>query len=246
MNGDDVKMNTKFQHFKAIIDDLHSNGQVDSGTKIQILKLLKDLSTFNYSKLRRPPKAPRRKFLMKLIHLKFDLKQCSFKEFSDNIQKIDNCAIKYIEHINDCKISIRDEKDLKIRNFLGELDITIESNNLKDLRNAEISLKRLADSFNYRLVKKLPLLSPNSNRTMSPMATKPNLKIGFNADLTLYNIPPLPLQSPTTSTPDDELTNSLTFLSKMQTKEDFLTSIDDTSMIEKYGKSSLNVLNCLF
>jgi hypothetical protein len=36
MNGDDVKMNTKFQHFKAIIDDLHSNGQVDSGTKIQI------------------------------------------------------------------------------------------------------------------------------------------------------------------------------------------------------------------
>ena len=214
------------QFFKPIIDDLQTNGRVDSGTKIQILKLLKEISKFNYTKLRRPPMLPRRRFLVKLIHLKFDLKLCSFKEFSENIQLIDNCALKYIEHINDVRTYIRDRYDLKIRNFLGELDVSIEANTLKDLRNAEVALKRLADSYNYRLSKSVEPVTPTRAKNTTTI-----LKIGIGSNLSLNNIPQMPLQSPTTSTPDDELIDLSNgdFFSKLQIKEDLLTSIDESS-----------------
>ena len=233
--GNDAKLVYKLQYFKTLIDDLHLNGRVDSGTKIQILKLIKETSRSNFTKLRRPPKSPRRRFLVKLIHLKFDLKLCSFKVFSDNIQTIDNCALKYIEHINDVKTFIRDQHDLKIRNFLGELDVTIEANTLKDLRSAETALKRLAESYNYRLAK--------TAEPMTPCRVKP-AKTGFKLADDESNLQP-PLQSPTTSTPDDSLsdslidTSSVNFFSKLQIKDDFLTSIDD-SIVEKY-----TTLNCV-
>jgi hypothetical protein len=236
--SDDQKLVYKLQYFKSLIDDLHSNGSVDSGTKIQILKLIKETSRSNFTKLRRPPKLPRRRFLVKYIHLKFDLKLCSFKVFCDNIQTIDSCALKYIEHVNDVKTYLRDKNDLKIRNFLGELDVTIEANTLKDLRNAEISIKRLAESYSYRLVKTVEQLTLNRVKS-----TKTLLKIGVDS-----NFQP-PLQSPTTSTPDDSLSDSLidsssiNFFSTSQIREDFLTSID--SIAEKYKTSFTTMVNSL-
>lgn len=224
-------------YFKDIIDELRSNGQIDSGTKIQFLKLLQDLSQFNYSKLRYLPKPPKRRFLMKVVHLKFDLKLSSFKDFCESLQKIDNCAIKYIEYINDSKIYIRDQHSLKIRHFLGEVDATIEASNPKDLQNSEIALKRLADSLNYRLLKKMPSASPLSPRSSSTNA----LNIGLIPNLHLHNIPSLPLQSPTTSTPDEELTNTPHLFAKLNLKDELLTSIDETSMHEKQDKLSFNL-----
>lgn len=219
----------KLNFFKDIIDSLHNNGRVDSGTKIKFLKLLKDLTEFNYSKLRRPPMPPRRIFLMKVIKLKFDLKLCSLKEFCTYLNNIDNCAIKYIEHINDCKIYIRDTDDLTIRHFLGEIDATIEGENHNDLSRVETALKRLADAVHYRLMKKMPTASTSMH--------------GVRERLTLTNFPVL-LQSPTTSTPDEEQNS---FLPKLMLKDDSINQSTDKSFyLEKpfrklFTNSSQNI-----
>lgn len=161
-------------HFKPIIEEFKLNGRIDSGTKITFLALLKDLDSFNYSKLRQLTKyaeknnnynynnnnnsntktsknRPHNLFFTKLVRLKFDLKLCSAKEFCDLLNKIDNSAIKYIQLINKCKIVIRDTEHLTIKHFMGEIDATIESSNEKYLYRAELSLKRLADAVHYRL-----------------------------------------------------------------------------------------------
>lgn len=185
--------------FKTIVDDLKQNGHIDSGTKITFLRLLKDLDSFNYSKLRKlaekttsidhpPPTAATSTttnyssskdttsvsvssesstkrlatlkvsnlFFCKLVILKFDLKFCSAKEFIDQLNSLDNGALKYIELTNKCKITLRDLDHLSIRNFMGEVEVTIEAKTEKNLYRAELNLKRLADSIHYRLAKKIP------------------------------------------------------------------------------------------
>lgn len=134
------------------------------------MKLIKDLDSHNYSKLRysklRYSKLPNKKytstegykpmFYSKLVKIKFDLNLCSAKEFCELINKIDNCAIKYIEKINECRIVIRDVSTLSIRHFMGEIDATLEASNENHLYSAELSLKRLADAVHYRLAKQIP------------------------------------------------------------------------------------------
>jgi hypothetical protein len=175
------------RHFKSIVEDLKQQGNVDSGTKIAFLSLLKDIVSLNYSKLRNlkggsssePPLMSStddsfrsnaggnkkcKLFYAKLVRLKFDLKLCSVKEFIELLSKIDNCAIKYVQIINRCRITLRDVEHLGIRNFMGTLEATIESHFEKNLTRAELNLKRLADSVHYRLAKILPT-SENSSLT---------------------------------------------------------------------------------
>lgn len=130
------------------------------------MTLLKDIDNFDFSKLRsltenisitKSPKYVKRNiFFAKLVKLKFDLQLCSVKEFIELLSKIDNCAIKYIQITNKSKITLRDIEHLSIRNFMGEVEATIESNNEKNLSNAEFYLKRLADAVHYRLAKQIP------------------------------------------------------------------------------------------
>lgn len=148
----------RLNHFKPIVEEFKTNGKIDSGTKITFLNLLRDLDSFNFSKLRHFNKHTENKrkekvglFYTKLVRIKFDLKLCSAKEFCDLINKIDNCAIKYIQVTNKCKILIRDTEHLLIKHFMGEIDATIEASNEKYLFRAELSLKRLADAVHYRL-----------------------------------------------------------------------------------------------
>lgn len=111
-------------HFKPIIEEFRINGSIDSGTKITFIYLLKDLDAFDFSKLRKVTEKTANKkqlikknnvFFTKLVKLKFDLKLCSIKEFSELLSKIDNCAIKYIQLTNKCKITLRDIEHLTIR-----------------------------------------------------------------------------------------------------------------------------------
>lgn len=153
----------KLGYFKTIVEDLKTNGAIDSGTKISFMELIRDLDRHNYSKLRYLPNKKnssmegyRPMFYSKLVKIKFDLKLCSAKEFCELINKIDNCAIKYVEKMNECKIMIRDATTLSIRHFMGEIDTTIEASNENVLYSAELSLKRLADAVHYRLAKQIP------------------------------------------------------------------------------------------
>lgn len=145
--------------FKSIVDELKSTGSIDSGTKITLLRLLKDTNELDFSKLRSicSKKSLRKNvFFVKLVRLKFDLKLCSIKEFVDLLNKIDNSAIKYIKLTTKSKITFRDMDHLTIRNFMGELEATIESKYEKNLKNSEFYLKRLADAVHYRLAQKIP------------------------------------------------------------------------------------------
>lgn len=147
----------RLNNFKQIIEELKVNGNVDSGTKIVFMTLLKDLDSLNFSRLHKKLVNGRKgMFYTKLVRIKFDLKLCSAKEFCDLITQIDNCAIKYIQLINRCNIFIRDPDTLTIRHFMGEIDATIEAQNEKYLFRAEQSLKRLADAVHYRLAKQIP------------------------------------------------------------------------------------------
>lgn len=172
----------RLAHFREIVGELKDNGNVDSGTKITLLRLLRDLDAFNYTKLRRlanlndssnlssyssssnhmgaynhPHHQQQRPlFFIKLVILKFDLRYCSAKEFIELLKSLDNGALRYIEICNKCKITPRDVDHLTVRNFMGQVEVTIETSNEKLLRRAEQSLKRLADSIHYRLVKQMP------------------------------------------------------------------------------------------
>lgn len=151
----------RLNYFRQIIEQLKISGNVDSGTKIAFMNLLRDLDEMNFSKLRYLNKdnlknCKKQMFFSKLVRIKFDLKLCSAKEFCELITKIDNCAIKYIQIINKCKIVIRDPKTLGIRHFMGEIDATIEAKSENYLYKSELSLKRLADAVHYRLAKQIP------------------------------------------------------------------------------------------
>lgn len=156
-------------HFKSIIQEFKINGNIDSGTKIKFIQLLKDLSSKNVRRLRN---LPENLFVMKVIQIKFDLNLTSLKDFCDSLNAIDNCALKYIEYVNDCKIYLREENDLKLRNFLGEVDASIEARSVKELKIAEQSLRQLVQSLNYRLTKKIPTLEPISLQNM-PLPKSP-------------------------------------------------------------------------
>lgn len=163
--------------FKQIIEELKDNGNVDSGTKIAFMNLLKDLDSNNFSKLRflnnkNKMNSSKPMFYSKLVKIKFDLKLCSAKEFCELINKIDNEAIKYIQIMNKCKIVIRDAQTLSIRHFMGEIDTTIEAHNEKFLFKSELSLKRLADAVHYRLAKQIP-----SGDTILSSCSLTNLKV---------------------------------------------------------------------
>lgn len=113
----------------------------------------------NFSKLRSicSKKSLRKNvFFVKLVRLKFDLKLCSIKEFIDLLNKIDNSAIRYIKLTTKSKITFRNMDHLTIRNFMGELEVTLESKYEKNLKNSEFYLKRLADAVHYRLAQKIP------------------------------------------------------------------------------------------
>lgn len=175
----DIDKSARLNLFKQIIEELKENGKVDSGTKIAFMNLLKDIDSFNFSKLRYLHSKKENKldsnkpiFFSKLVKIKFDLKLCSAKEFCELITKIDNCAIKYIQLTNKCKIVIRDPMTLTIRHFMGEIDATIETKNEKYLYRAELSLKRLADAVHYRLAKQIP-----SCDTMTSSCSYTNLKV---------------------------------------------------------------------
>jgi len=151
-------------HFKSIINEFKVNGRIDSGTKITFMSLLREVDALNFSKLRfntqdiNNKKKPNKRniFFTKLVKLKFDLSLCSAKEFTELMNKIDNCAIKYIQVTNKCKITMRDIEHLGLRHFMGLVDATVEASSEKNLVRAELSLKRLADAVHYRLVKQLP------------------------------------------------------------------------------------------
>ncbi|CAF0881751.1 unnamed protein product [Brachionus calyciflorus] len=146
-------------HFKPIIETLKTTGSIDSGTKITLLTLLKEMGEMNFSKLRSiGSKNSYRKnvFYTKLVRLKFDLKLCSVKEFVELLNKIDNNAIKYIKLTTKSKITFRDMDHLTVRNFMGELEATLESRYEKNLKSSEFYLKRLADAVHYRLARKIP------------------------------------------------------------------------------------------
>lgn len=184
----------RLAYFKPIVEEFKQNGNLDSGTKITFLNLLKDLDSFNYSKLRQISTQSDNKinkvrpgmFFTKLVRLKFDLKLCSAKEFCDLINKIDNCAIKYIQITNKCRIVIRDTQHLLIRHFMGEIDATIEATNDKYLFRAELSLKRLADAVHYRLAKGLPtcetIIDGNSFSNLRVLLQSPPSLIGTPND----------------------------------------------------------------
>lgn len=154
----------RLTHFKPIIDEFKQNGNVDSGTKITFMSLLKDLYSFNFSKLRRivekmknkKKSSTRNLFVTKVVRLKFDLNLCSLKEFYDLLNKIDHGAIKYIQLTNKCKIVLRSEEHFTVKNFMGHLEATLEARTEKNLYRAELALKRLADAVHYRLIKKIP------------------------------------------------------------------------------------------
>lgn len=151
----------RLTNFKNIMQELKKNGNLDSGTKIAFMTLLRDLDMNNYSKLRALNNQNRQNtrkqfFFSKLVKIKFDLKLCSAKEFCELINKIDNSAIRYIQITNKCRIIIRDAQTLNLRHFMGEIDATIEAQDEKYLYKAELSLKRLADAVHYRLAKQIP------------------------------------------------------------------------------------------
>jgi hypothetical protein len=176
--------------FKSLIDDdLKHNGQVDSGTKITFLNLLKDLDSFDYSKLKHfinlksssmtttTTKTTNYNIYLfvKIVSLKIDLKLCSTKEFVEMLNSLDNCALKYVELVNKCKIMPRRMEHLKLRNILmGELECTIEAKSEKALKRAELNLKRLADSIHYRLAKQKQKSFQDQNQSIqqqSPLST---------------------------------------------------------------------------
>ena len=139
--------------FRSFVDELRENGRVDSGTKITFMLLLRDLDLYDYSKLRalcyvdannqhyqrhnqvaadtaatrtRYTHTHPHMFFVKLVRLKFDLNLCSAKEFQHLVCNIDNQAIRYIEIVNKCKISVRQPDHFRLVNFMGELETTIE------------------------------------------------------------------------------------------------------------------------
>ncbi|RNA19973.1 hypothetical protein BpHYR1_051513 [Brachionus plicatilis] len=188
------KNSEQLSHFKSVIDVLKSNGSIDSGTKITLLTLLKDTDELNFSKLRAicSKKSLRKNvFFVKLVRLKFDLKLCSVKEFVDLLNKIDNSAIKYIKLTTKSKIIFRDMDHLTVRNFMGELEVTLESRYEKNLKNSEFYLKRLADAVHYRLAQKIP-----SSDTMIGNGSLNNLRVLLQ------------------SSPDSSLNDNDSFLSK--------------------------------
>jgi hypothetical protein len=185
-NSENQARASKLACFKAVVTDLRQNGRIDSGTKIEFLKLLKDASMRKYADLSAMPLRPRRAFLMKVIQLKFDLNLCSHKEFCDYLKTIDNSVIKYIEHINRFKAFIRDRNDLKIRNFLGACDVSIEVDDMRDLNGAITAVRQLGDSVLYRLSKKIP--TDDMSKSLN--------------DVIPSNYRKIQIQSPTTQTPD--------------------------------------------
>lgn len=207
---------TGLKNFKSIVEELKQHGYVDSGTKIAFLSLLKDIDSLNFSKLRNPKghhetstddslnvinDKKSRIFYAKLVRLKFDLKLCSVKEFIELLSKIDNCAIKYIQIINKCKITLRDVEHLGIRNFMGMLEATIESNFEKNLTRAELNLKRLADSVHYRLAKILPTSEINSLTNVNYLIQSPlNSSLSEISSDDLSSSSYLPSTSATTNT----------------------------------------------
>jgi hypothetical protein len=196
----------RLAHFKPIIDEFRQNGHIDSGTKITFLSLLRDLDSLNFSKLRRLSEQMSNKkkltkrniFFVKLVKLKFDLKLCSVKEFAELISKIDNCAIKYIQLTNKCKIVMRDTDRLSLKNFMGTIEATVEAKNEKNLYKAELALKRLADAVHYRLAKQIPscdtilggstfkflLQSPPDSKLTTPNDTSIELSTSYNTTTT--------------------------------------------------------------
>lgn len=212
--------NQNLTHFKSIVDTFRANGSIDSGTKITLLTLIKDIDELNFSKLRSVnSKNSNRKniFFAKLIRLKFDLKLCSAKEFVDLLNKIDNSAIRYIKLTTKTKITFRDMDHLTVRNFMGELEATLESRNEKNLKSAEFYLKRLADAVHYRLAKQIP-----SSDTMVGCGSLNSLKIL--------------LQSPPESETDDSLLYSSNTSDKYISSANVSLEIKD-SMNEDSKKS---------
>jgi hypothetical protein len=179
-------------HFKPVIDELKRNGRVDSGTKIAFLNLLKDLDSFDFYKLDHVEESCEKRgktvFFTKMITLRFDLKLCSAREFLELMANIDNGAINFIMITNLCQITLRNANNLTIKNLMGEIEATIESEHERNLSGAEFYLRRLADIVNFRLAKKKPehisslidlkmLFTPAPNSSLEKiLAAKPKLQ----------------------------------------------------------------------
>jgi hypothetical protein len=136
-------------------------------------------------------------FFTKIVRLKFDLKMCSVKEFTELLKNIDNCAIKYIQKTNKCRIMIREVDHLSLANFMGEITATLESASQNNLIKTEKSLKQLADAVHYRLAK---CLSSHCN-------SDPSI-VGSSS----FNYVNVLVQSPTSSvvsTPNDSCVSDL-------------------------------------
>lgn len=144
-------------HFKPIVDELKENGCVDSGTKIAFLNLLKDLDAGDEYKLEHLAETCERRgknmFYAKLVMLEFDLKLCSAREFMRLLMTIDQGAFNFIQITNLSRIVLRDEKRLTVRNLMGQIEATIESEHERNLNGSEFFLRRLAELVNSRLTK---------------------------------------------------------------------------------------------
>lgn len=229
--------NSVLSCFKTIIEEFKQNGRIDSGTKITLLYLLKDINSFNFYKLRsvtennqNMKRWRRNVFFTKLVKLKFDLKLCSAKEFIELLSNIDNCAIKYIQLTTNSTITLRDMEHLTVRNFMGELEATIESSNEKNIGSSEFFLKRLADAVHYRLTKQIP-----SSDTISGVGTFSNVKV-------LLQSPPESSFSETSESSFDLSSNISTKCTKNKTSTD-LTSTSTSNLDVSSAEYSKNISN---
>ena len=230
----------RLAHFKTIIDEFRVNGRIDSGTKITFMSLLRDVDSLDFSKLRRTTEDTNNKkkstkrniFFTKLVKLKFDLSLCSAKEFTELINKIDNGAIKYIQLINKCKITMRDIEHLTLRHFMGSVDATIEASSEKNLNRAELSLKRLADAVHYRLVKQLP-----SCDTISAANDNKYSVSSYNNFKVLLQSPPVRTKLALLNETNIDLSSSIYSHTETSYTTTDLTNTTNSS-IKKYKKKS--------
>ena len=234
----------RLTHFKTIVDEFRINGRIDSGTKITFLSLLRDVDSLNFYKLRRvvdemknkKKSSKRSLFLAKIVKLKFDLSLCSAKEFTELINKIDNCAIKYIQVTNNCKIVMRGVEHLTLRHFMGQVDATIESSSEKNLNRAELSLKRLADAVHYRLVKQLP-----SCDTMSNFGSNKNAIGSYSHFKVLLQSPPANMATSQLSSLNESKIDLSSSIYSQETTSNATTDLTNTtsSSINKAHKKTV-------
>ena len=176
-------MASNIEHFKQIVEELKVNGRVDSGTKITFMSLLRDLDSQKSSSLHRLVESIKNRkkttthnvFFVKLVKLKFDLTLCSAKEFTELMNTIDNCAIKYLEVTNKFRITLRNTEHLSLCHLMGHVEATLEAGTENILNRAELCLKRLADAVQYRLTKKM-----QSKNTTEAFDLLKNLSISYN------------------------------------------------------------------